>query len=79
MPVEGAGIDPSDTHIYVAATPHTSLAWLDDRFHLFPPFPGTASIGDIALAVAVVWLVAGLMAVPKETTRPADAEEATAA
>ena len=79
MPVEGAGIDPSDTHVYVAATPHTSLAWLDDRFHLFPPFPGTASIGDIALAVAVVWLVAGLMAVPREATGPAKAEEATAA
>jgi len=79
MPVEGAGIDPSDTQVYVAANSHTALAWLDDRFHLFPPFPGTASMGDIALAAAVVWLVAGLMAAPRDATRPASAEEATAA
>jgi hypothetical protein len=79
MPVEGGDILPSASQVYVAATPQTVLPWLDDRFHLMPPFPGTASLGDIALAAAVVWLVAGLMAGPRQGTQPATAADTVAA
>ena len=46
---------------YVAAGPHTNLAWLDDRFSLPPPFPGIASAGDILIAIGMAWFVATLM------------------
>jgi hypothetical protein len=63
MPVEGsgvlAGIGTATT--YVLAGPKTNLAWLDDRFHLPPPFPGIASAGDILIAVGMAWLIASVM------------------
>lgn len=63
MPVEGsgvlAGIGTATT--YVLAGPKTSLAWLDDRFHLPPPFPGIASAGDILIAIGMAWLIAAVM------------------
>jgi hypothetical protein len=60
MPVEGSGLASGlgAAHTYVAAGAHTALSFLDDRFHLPPPFPGIASAGDILIAVGVAWLVA---------------------
>jgi len=34
------------------------LSFLDDRFHLPPPFPGIASAGDILIAIGMAWLIA---------------------
>ena len=46
MPVEGpalaSGLGAAKT--YVTAGPQTVLSFLDDRFHLPPPFPGIASV-----------------------------------
>ena len=63
MPVEGSGmLDGVGTaQTYVLANPQTQLAWLDDRFHLPPPFPGIASAGDILIAVGMAWLIASVM------------------
>jgi len=64
MPVEGSGMvgGIGAARTYVPAGPQTNLAWLDDRFHLPPPFPGIASAGDILIAVGMAWLIASVMA-----------------
>ena len=70
MPVDGHGVLAalgSRADSYVLAGPYTNLAWLDDRFHLPPPFPGIASAGDILIAVGMAWLVASLMLRPAST------------
>jgi hypothetical protein len=77
MPVDGQGVIAdlgNRASSYVVAEAHTNLAWLDDRFHLPPPFPGIASAGDILIAIAMAWLVASLM-----LRRPAEgmSEQAT--
>jgi hypothetical protein len=69
MPVETAGLPPGaqadyanltrDSSTYVLAGPQTHLAWLGDRFAV-PIFPGIASLGDILVAVGIVWLAAAL-------------------
>jgi hypothetical protein len=67
MPVDGdAVLSAVGTHAdnYVLAGPHTNFAWLDDRFHLPPPFPGIASAGDILIAIGMAWFVASLMLRP---------------
>ena len=60
MPVEGpalaSGLGAAKT--YVTAGPQTVLSFLDDRFHLPPPFPGIASAGDILIAIGMAWLIA---------------------
>ena len=64
MPVEGSGLMSGlgAGNTYVVATPHTALAFLDDRIHLPAPFPGIASAGDILIAVGLAWLVAAVVA-----------------
>lgn len=72
MPVEGHGLlAPLASHAghYVLADAHTNLAWLDDRFHLPPPFLGIASAGDILIAIAMAWVVASLMFQPSAVGR----------
>jgi hypothetical protein len=71
MPVEGSGLlaGIGATNTYVLAGPQTNLAWLDDRFHLPPPFPGIASAGDILIAVGMAWLIASVMVRRRRTLR----------
>jgi Family of unknown function (DUF5317) len=69
MPVETAGLPPAlqtdytnltrDSSTYLLAGPKTHLAWLGDRF-VVPVFPGIASLGDVLVAVGIVWLAAAL-------------------
>lgn len=84
MPVEGSGLlsGIGAAKTYVAAGPHTNLAWLDDRFHLPPPFPGIASAGDILIAVGMAWLIASVMVRRRRALSagaPIGADEAAAA
>jgi hypothetical protein len=60
MPVEGSGLMSGlgVSNTYVVADAGTVLPWLADRFHLPAPFPGIASLGDMVIAIGVVWLVA---------------------
>ena len=81
MPVDGdAVLSAVGTHAdnYVLAGPHTNFAWLDDRFHLPPPFPGIASAGDILIAVGMAWFVASLMLRPSSTATEDDETEVSA-
>jgi hypothetical protein len=48
-----------DSPTYLVAGPGTALRWLADRFPV-PVFPGVASIGDILVAIGIVWLAAAL-------------------
>jgi len=67
MPVDGDAVLTAvggQADRYVLAGPHTNFAWLDDRFHLPPPFPGIASMGDILIAIGMAWFVASLMLRP---------------
>ena len=64
MPVEGHDVlaaVSSRTDTYILAGPHTNFAWLDDRFILPAPVPGSASAGDILIAIGMAWFVASLM------------------
>ena len=69
MPVDGDAVlaTVGSRADYVLAGPHTNLAWLDDRFHLPPPFPGIASAGDTLIAVGMAWFVASLTLRPAST------------
>jgi hypothetical protein len=81
MPVDGDAIlsaAGSRAGSYVLAGPHTTFAWLDDRFHLPPPFPGIASAGDILIAVGMAWFVASLMLRPSSTAIEDDETEVSA-
>jgi Family of unknown function (DUF5317) len=81
MPVDGDAIlsaAGSRADSYVLAGPHTNFAWLDDRFHLPPPFPGIASAGDILIAVGMAWFVASLMLRPSSTATEDDETEVSA-
>jgi len=71
MPVDGYGVLAavgSRADNYVLAGGQTNFAWLDDRFHLPPPFPGIASAGDILIAIGMAWFVASLMLRPASTS-----------
>jgi len=69
MPVETADLPPAlrndfagltrDSSTYLLAGPGTALRWLADRFPV-PVFPGVASIGDVLVAIGIVWLAAAL-------------------
>ncbi|TMD07359.1 MAG: hypothetical protein E6J01_06135 [Chloroflexi bacterium] len=69
MPVETADLPPAlrndfagltrDSGTYLVAGPGTALRWLADRFPV-PIFPGVASIGDILVAIGIIWLAAAL-------------------
>ena len=69
MPVETADLPPAlrndfagltrDSTTYLVAGPGTALRWLADRFPV-PVFPGVASIGDVLVAIGIVWLAASL-------------------
>ena len=81
MPVEGHGVlaaigNRADS--YALAGSHTNFAWLDDRFHLPPPFPGIASAGDILIAIGMAWFVASLMLRPSSTAADDDQAEVSA-
>jgi uncharacterized membrane protein YccF (DUF307 family) len=81
MPVDGQGVLTSlgsRSDSYVLAGPHTNFAWLDDRFHLPPPFPGIASAGDILIAIGMAWFVAALMLRPASTEAADDEPEVSA-
>jgi hypothetical protein len=81
MPVDGdavlSGVG-SRADNYVLAGPHTNFAWLDDRFHLPPPFPGIASAGDILIAIGMAWFVASLMLRPALSAAVDDEAEVSA-
>lgn len=81
MPVETADLPPAlrndfagltrDSTTYLLAGPGTAVRWLADRFPV-PVFPGVASIGDILVAIGIVWLAAALtMARPNVHLAPA--------
>ena len=81
MPVDGdavLGAVGSRADSYVLAGPHTNFAWLDDRFHLPPPFPGIASAGDILIAIGMAWFVASLMLRPALSAAVDDETEVSA-
>ena len=69
MPVETADLPPvlrndfagltRDSPTYLVAGPGTALRWLADRYPV-PVFPGVASVGDILVAIGIVWLAAAL-------------------
>jgi hypothetical protein len=80
MPVETADLPPAlrndfaglthDSTTYLVAGPGTALRWLADRFPV-PVFPGVASVGDILVAIGIVWLAASLtMAHPTANVVP---------
>jgi uncharacterized protein DUF5317 len=68
-----------DSATYLVAGPGTAVSWLADRFPV-PIFPGVASIGDILVAIGIVWLAAALMtAHPTSTQADATTDRAAAA
>ncbi len=81
MPVETAGLPPAlrndfaglsrDSTTYLVAGPGTALRWLADRFPV-PVFPGVASIGDILVAIGIVWLAAALTIAGPRAERPGE-------
>jgi hypothetical protein len=44
---------------YQSVDTHTQLAWLADRFPLIV-FPGVASVGDMLIALGIIWIFAAL-------------------
>lgn len=88
MPVEIAGLPPDlqsdfanltqDSSAYVLAGPATRLPWLADRFPI-PVFPGVASLGDIVVAIGIVWLAASLTVARPGVTFGVDLTDRTAA
>jgi len=77
MPVDVATLPPAiqsdltdltrDSSTYRLAGPGTHLSWLADRFPI-PVFPGIASIGDILIAIGIIWMAAALTIAPVKAT-----------
>jgi hypothetical protein len=81
MPVEGSGLMSGlgAANTYTQAGPQTALAFLDDRLHLPPPFPGIASAGDVLIALGLVWLVATASMYRRHTAADSSVGERTQA
>jgi len=63
------------------ADSHTHLRWLTDQFLVPPPWPlpTVLSVGDLLIALGVVWLIAGGMrAADRASSPPAGLSETAA-
>lgn len=63
------------------ADSHTHLRWLTDQFLVPPPWPlpTVLSVGDLLIALGVVWLIAAGMQAPDRASSPPAALSNTAA